>query len=54
MVEKMKTDVDRQDLVSKMKKSSILQIIWKFFFLLLKQKVVYLFPFSSSLPFPKF
>ena len=54
MVDKIKTDVDRLLLVSKMKKSSISQNISTNFFSLLKPKVVYLRPFLSYLPFSKF
>ena len=48
----MKTDVDRQLLVWKMKKSLILQNYP--FFLFSKPKVVYLNTFLSSLQFSKF
>ena len=54
MVEKIKTDVDRLLLVLKLKKSSILSKYIGIFFSFLKAKVVYLRPFLSSLPFPKF
>ena len=53
MVDKIKTDVDRLLLVSKMKKSPISQNITTNFFSLSKPKVAYLRPFLS-LPFTKF
>ena len=51
------TDSDlesRLHLVSKMKERTISQNIFEIFFPLSKSKVVYLRPFSSSLPFRKF
>ena len=54
IVEKLKEEVDRQLLVQKIEKSSILAKSMQNIFLLSKPKVVYLRPFSSSLPFPKF
>ena len=53
MVEKIKTDVDKQLLVRKMKKSLILQNL-STFFLLSKLKAVYQRLILSSLPFLKF
>ena len=50
----METGVARLFLVSKMKKSSILGKYIGNCLLLSKPKVVYLRPFLSSLPFPKF
>ena len=53
MAEKIKTDVDRLLLVSKLENTSILaKYIQKCF--LSKLKIVYLCPFLSSLSFPKF
>ena len=46
-------DVDKLHLLLKMKKSSILENILENLFSLSKPKVVYLRPFSFSLPFPK-
>ena len=54
MVEKIKTNVVRLLLVSKMKKSSIQAKYMENFFSYSKPKVVYLHPVSSSLEFPKF
>ena len=54
IVEKLKTDVDRLHLVSKMKKSSISQNILEIFFPLSKSKAVYRCPFLSLLTFLKF
>ena len=54
MAEKIKTDVNRLLMVSKMKKSSISQNILTNFCLWSIPKVVYLRPFLSSLPFSKF
>ena len=46
-------DVDRLHLVSKIKKSLISQNIFVIFLLLSKPKVIYLHPFSYSVPFLK-
>ena len=54
MVENMKTDIDRLLLVSKLIKSSILLKYIGNFFSFSNPKVVYIRPFLSSLPFPKF
>ena len=54
MAKKIKTDVDRLLLVSKLKKRSIIAKYIGIFFSLSKPKVVYLRPILSSLPFPKF
>ena len=53
-LEKIKTDVDRLLLVSKLKKSSILAKYIRKFVFIIKTKVVYLHPFLSFLPFLKF
>ena len=54
MVEKIKTDVDRLLLVSKLQKSSILAKYIGTFVSLLKSNVVNLHPFLSSLKFLNF
>ena len=54
MAEKIKTDVDRLLLISKLKKSFRHILLNLKLFPILKSKVVYLRPFLFSLPFPKF
>ena len=54
MVEKIKMNVDRLHLISKLEKSSISAKSMEKIFLLSKPKVVYLSPFLSFLTFPKF
>ena len=52
--EKIELDVDKLLLISKVKKSSISAKYIGKVFSLLKSKIVYLRPFSSSLTFTKF
>ena len=54
MVEKIKTDVDRLLLILILKKNFRYILLKLNFFSLSKPKVVYLRPFLSSLPSPKF